>query len=384
MRQEIIKALLSRDEDSGQLIGEVEQFFEQYPLKLDYSPAKGLCLKATRDIERGEPVIMESPVTMAVEQQYLHAYCSGCSSQMNDDDASAWTERMTALRLTNIDMPPLCQDCVWNSYILKEHQRFHSLQIKSTSGNTLDSKESETGLYAMFMRYFGDYQKGREAACDSDIIVADPELVNLLTFEEESLVVQSMNDDLGSISRSIYDGKQGQLQLDYISRVCKIIINNQHCVADQHGNDIGRALYPVTALLNHSCSPNLSWSSSSQSKSIMICYAVQDIVQGEELTISYINPKRLVYSTGDVESTPFQRAQYRRNELIKERQFLCTCSLCCAQLQSTCQSCMKEFPQSTLKRCSRCKSAWYCSSDCIKSDWPRHKSQCNTHTCTMK
>jgi hypothetical protein len=34
--------------------------------------------------------------------------------------------------------------------------------------------------------------------------------------------------------------------------------------------------------------------------------------------------------------------------------------------------------QSTSKRCSKCKLAWYCNHDCQKSDYKRHKKLCNT------
>ena len=35
-----------------------------------------------------------------------------------------------------------------------------------------------------------------------------------------------------------------------------------------------------------------------------------------------------------------------------------------------------------LKCCSRCKDIFYCSALCQKSQWPRHKSQCRTASCT--
>ncbi len=38
-----------------------------------------------------------------------------------------------------------------------------------------------------------------------------------------------------------------------------------------------------------------------------------------------------------------------------------------------CAVCGKEAP----KQCSRCKSISYCSADCQRSDWRRHKKYCN-------
>lgn len=46
-----------------------------------------------------------------------------------------------------------------------------------------------------------------------------------------------------------------------------------------------------------------------------------------------------------------------------------TCKLICGY-------CDKE-KKNKLKKCSRCKVYYYCSKECQKKDWPRHKLQCN-------
>lgn len=42
-----------------------------------------------------------------------------------------------------------------------------------------------------------------------------------------------------------------------------------------------------------------------------------------------------------------------------------------------CYYCRNVFPQSALKKCGGCKSKWYCSPECQKADWPRHKKKCS-------
>lgn len=46
--------------------------------------------------------------------------------------------------------------------------------------------------------------------------------------------------------------------------------------------------------------------------------------------------------------------------------------------QGQCQKCgITPVDGNTLKKCSRCKSAFYCSRDCQKEDWKQHKKRCN-------
>jgi hypothetical protein len=41
-----------------------------------------------------------------------------------------------------------------------------------------------------------------------------------------------------------------------------------------------------------------------------------------------------------------------------------------------CDSCHEKFPYTKMKKCSRCRNATYCSVECQRSDWERHRSSC--------
>jgi len=46
--------------------------------------------------------------------------------------------------------------------------------------------------------------------------------------------------------------------------------------------------------------------------------------------------------------------------------------------QRICSGCMKTAPQGAgMKKCQGCKVCWYCSKECQKADWPRHKADCS-------
>jgi len=41
-----------------------------------------------------------------------------------------------------------------------------------------------------------------------------------------------------------------------------------------------------------------------------------------------------------------------------------------------CHACKNEYQKQHLKRCSRCQNTPYCSNECMKKDWSRHKTYC--------
>ena len=41
-----------------------------------------------------------------------------------------------------------------------------------------------------------------------------------------------------------------------------------------------------------------------------------------------------------------------------------------------CEMCGRKEKEATLKKCSRCKSLWYCSKECQRKNWSSHKLQC--------
>ncbi|KAJ6586345.1 hypothetical protein DFH09DRAFT_910769 [Mycena vulgaris] len=46
-------------------------------------------------------------------------------------------------------------------------------------------------------------------------------------------------------------------------------------------------------------------------------------------------------------------------------------------VHTICTTCLKsEGPGLDLRRCGKCKGAWYCSRECQKQDWPKHKKSC--------
>jgi hypothetical protein len=45
----------------------------------------------------------------------------------------------------------------------------------------------------------------------------------------------------------------------------------------------------------------------------------------------------------------------------------------------SCDMCGCKFPYTKMKKCSRCRQATYCSVECQRTDWERHKSSCQNN-----
>ena len=117
-------------------------------------------------------------------------------------------------------------------------------------------------------------------------------------------------------------------------------------IPDRHG------FYPRLSRLNHSCEPNTKPMKPQPTVTLVALHAIK---KGEELTFNYLNE--------GTQSPPSVAREY----LMKYFRFRCSCLLCrdlCDWLK-----CNKEG----LKRCP-CGTASYCSKECQKLDWARHRS----------
>jgi hypothetical protein len=234
---------------------------------------------------------------------------------------------------------------------------------------TNSSSQVDVGLYRMNFRLMLGYAEAIRNAVDDDVVLLDMRATCMLLADDFAIDPQlsAELDRISTIINQLYTSataNQSSLTAAQISLLCRIMISNQHAISSANGKyDIGRGFYPVTALLNHSCQPNISWQTSAKTRSIMECRALQDIAPGTPLTISYVNPLRLQQQNDN------DGCKQRKQFLLGERGFLCACQLCAGR----CNQCAKGA--CTLS-CARCRLAWYCSTECQREDWPRHNRWC--------
>jgi len=127
-------------------------------------------------------------------------------------------------------------------------------------------------------------------------------------------------------------------------------------------------MFPLHACLNHACDNNVEVMDGMVNGTPAVHVRVKHpIKEGEELFTTYIDtsmPRKL-----------------RRAWLYKSFSFWCVCKRCKFEGDdnSECTECKK--PAEGDKKwpgCSRCKRAWYCSSQCQKKAWVNgHKDICS-------
>jgi hypothetical protein len=307
-----------------------------YPLKVTYSDSMGVHLVASRDIIKGECVLKECPLALALSDEYKRSYCNICSAKLiSKKERSGY----------------LCEDCSANNYLVDMFNFFKN------SGVTLHGK-CEVSLYTMFFRLFLNYGMRRYNFLDEDVLAFEQEAIRVLAWDHLA-VNQDLEGDISQIAKVI-STLFTEFNYEYVSNACRAVVCNQHAVSDEDGNDIGRAIFCIGAMFNHSCDANVSWEISNSTFGIMSCVANRDIAAGEELTISYISDRTL--RTLDDKN--------RFSKLLCELQFACSCVKC----GSLCKNCFKNAK--SLKVCSKCKSVQYCSRDCQVDDWKTHKVYC--------
>ncbi|KAJ4358771.1 uncharacterized protein N0V89_003355 [Didymosphaeria variabile] len=106
---------------------------------------------------------------------------------------------------------------------------------------------------------------------------------------------------------------KGQIELELGQKLENLSALHRKVFAIYAANAIGRIIYLHGSLFNHSCIPNVHFAYNS-TLGMETFHAVRDILEGEELTVSYINGIILTRS--------------QRQEALERWGFLCACPAC--------------------------------------------------------
>lgn len=128
------------------------------------------------------------------------------------------------------------------------------------------------------------------------------------------------------------------------------------------GIDNETLLFKLSSFYNNSCEANCVFSIIDRKIYVV---TLREIEAGEELTINY------AYGNENCS------VEQRRKMLHLQCGFFCNCKRC--KREEKCLVCKRQ-PCDVMKEnllcCTRCKSSFYCSVECQKTDWKQHKTVC--------
>lgn len=175
----------------------------------------------------------------------------------------------------------------------------------------------------------------------------------------KDLYPKTLEEMLAEISK-----RRKNLNIKIIEEMCTQkehqIIAKINCNAFALGDR--KCLYYTGSKFNHSCYPNCLWDKTGE---IMTMRTIREVKMGEELTHCY--PGCLLE----------KNVNKRRKVTLIGGLFRCTCNACTDNKIfhfMACDNCGND--KAKLMICSGCKSSRYCSQECQRSLWSKHKIIC--------
>jgi SET domain len=235
----------------------------------------GRFLVAARDIKAGEHVIREIPNGAVLFQQYVSSHCSNC---------------FNALGNTRIACDGCKSQYIWCSQECREASlEVHSLvcgvyrNIASIAG----SSRSDDALIRVSALTLAQLHHSRTV--HGIPAKANPEQVTQMVAHSSMASTEWI--------RSITEAAKDMIELlpaylkigvDDIVKIAMQINANSHAVYEPSRTidcPIGVGVFPLAALANHSCMPNINYVTASGG--VMEFVALHDIAEGEEICAFY-------------------------------------------------------------------------------------------------
>jgi hypothetical protein len=266
-----------------------------FPVQLAASKEKGRFLIAAEDLQPGQIILTEFPIAAVLFQQHISKYCAKCFISKPD------------LIKCSCSQAFWCSSCDPGNHAKVCNLFRHVSGIAGASG--LD--DSMVRLIANCL--VCEYQSEMDVASVQYPSMADADQVNSMIFHRQNASPELLESSkLAAIDIIEYLNLQ-HTTAEYIIKLALQINANSFALHNQRGDStIGVGIYPLSALANHSCKPNVHFTTSK--------YGVQSF-----RTIDYI-PKGAEIL--DTYTDIFVSVRDRQDTLLNTKHFICTCSRC--------------------------------------------------------
>lgn len=273
------------------------------PFKITHKPGYGRYLLATRDIKPGEIILEEMPVT-AGPKQYTPPVCLGCHKLVP----------LTGYRCKGCDWPMCGEECSRKMIHQPECAVFAGSKLKPTALKRKNGMEMEPDMEIEHPIY--ECVTPLRVCLSLNLKPDNWKVVQKMEThrDERQLMENSLHNQHNIVNFLLKHAKLGDfipdISEDHITRATDVLDVNAFEIRGPF-NSI-RGLYPLTAMMNSSCSPNTQ--NSIDSDWVCRVRAARVIKKGEEICDTY--------------TATLSNTLYRRKSLKHSKYFDCNCERC--------------------------------------------------------
>ncbi|KAJ3299911.1 hypothetical protein HK104_006062 [Borealophlyctis nickersoniae] len=311
-----------------------ERLMAGWPIKLTASRSKGRHVVAFRPLSAGTTVLEELPAAFAILKPYMDETCLQCLRPLPDaavaGDSDDGPTLFGAAQKAAARRELACEECRQQAFYCSRRCREedfprHKLECRVLRDlpGTAAANSADYGLMrlvlAVLVRKSLD-ETGDDTGAESDTqtrqrptpyaCVKDL-LSHQLSYKDAWLsAVSAAAADLASQLPPTLTATAAEIT----TLACQINANS-HGIRDPTGNansDIAVGMFPLVAMLNHSCSPNCAYVGAPYGK--MVVRTLRDVKEGEELCVSYVDL--------------YAGREERRGKLLETKFFWCECERC--------------------------------------------------------
>jgi hypothetical protein len=325
---------------------------DPFPLKLRANKSKGRYVVAKMNADVGSLLLEEIPNAFVVFKQFATEFCQHCLVRISNNQTQSsglFGAKKTAAGVT-------CTDCrkqsFWCSERCKEEDLIHKVGCKYlielpgiAGAASADYNLLRLVLHIVLRRHL---EKDTQMPGTAFEFVAD-----LLSHHKSFSASFTHSIEMAGMDFvNMFQG--GPLETIHVDELVKLacrINSNSHAVHDpsrEVNATIGVGIFPLVAMLNHSCTPNALFVSSESGK--MHVRAIKPIKEGEEVCVSYVDL--------------FAPKWDRQGSLLSSKFFWCECSRChCEDKVDTdewmdavrCDSCSEGYIVRSSLCCTNCE-----------------------------
>jgi len=294
-------------------------------LSLEQREGRNRCVIAKKRFQRGDVVLQEVPYSLIIPANYTAVACMHCG---HVPDA---TKGEQIYGVAADDPIRYCsQQC------LQADATLHALEARAVQAFQELSIEGNTEALRLIIRIAA---LKRQEILNMKLTLGVPDYplwgssnlyAHVMSLEAPTgnIDAEALTDiqAVAQVMSELLDDADISLSDHDVNHLLLAIQSNAHRVVDADKRCVGLGTFPLTSMLNHSCSPNCShhFIVRQGEPPALVMQAIADINEGDELCYNYI--------------PLYQSTERRRQQLSTAYSFTCSCQRCSESTESITQA----------------------------------------------